>query len=149
METHLRGEHEKVSEAITAFHDLVQKVTQSVDGDNLSSLDDHLRQAMSLLSQQILDLEESRRRLLELQQQQRNENVRLSGWIQSRDVWVSEREAIFSRQLEELSQREQLCQQERDAWRNERIQVEQVIRDLVQRLETNQAIELQSSRIAC
>lgn len=148
VEVRLREEREKVSEAVAGFHELIQKVTSSSAGEDLSTLDEHLRQAMALLSQQILDLEESRRHLLELQQQQRNENVRLSGWIQSRDVWVTERETIFSKQLEELSLREQLCQQERDAWRNERIQVEQVIRNLVQQLESSQAVELQTSRIS-
>lgn len=127
-----RAEAAEIAQQLVNHLQQLQRATQHGTDDSPAN---HLAQVVNVLSRQIVELEASRKSLSELQQEQRTENIRLSAWIEARESWVQEREAIFNRQLEELSQREQMCQAERETWRSERIQVEQLIRNLVQQLE--------------
>src|SRR5690606_9953535 len=117
---------------------MLSQLMESQDRDDMTDVQrsSHLSQVVSILSRQLVELEDNRKQIAEQQQVQRIENLRLSEWIESRETWVQERESVFSQQLEELSRRERICQQERETWRKERIEVEKVIRDLVQQLES-------------
>jgi len=74
---------------------------------------------MQIVSQQVVELETSCKQLTEQQQPQRAEKYQR-----------------FRQQLAELPKREQTCQTEREAWHKERMQVEQLIRELVQQTES-------------
>jgi len=123
-------------EVTAQFSQILQQLHAAIQESPNDLPASHLTQLMQIVSQQIVELEESRKQLTEQQQHQRAENIRLSAWIESREAWVQEREAVFSQQLAELSKREQICQTEREAWHKERIQVEQLIRQLVQQIES-------------
>jgi hypothetical protein len=96
----------------------------------------HLVQLLQLIARQLAELEESRRQLTAHQQARREEDLALSAWVEAREAWIRERETAFERQLEDLTEREQHWRGEREQWRSERMQVEQLIRDLVLQLES-------------
>jgi hypothetical protein len=91
---------------------------------------------MTIISRQLSELEDARRQLQEQQQLRRQEDLELSAWIETRESWIREREEEFHSQLARLTQSERQFQSERDQWRGERIQIEQIIRDLVRQLES-------------
>ncbi|SFJ27642.1 coiled-coil domain-containing protein [Planctomicrobium piriforme] len=99
-----------------------------------------LEDLLTLLSQQRAEFDLARKQFADLDRTRRQEESAFIHWIEIREASMREREANFQGQLEELIIREQACQAEREQWQRERIEVEQVIRNLVQQIEQAQQV---------
>ncbi|WP_437190857.1 hypothetical protein [Planctomicrobium sp. SH527] len=121
---------ERFHSVLSQFETRPDPLGEAAD-DSAPSLDD----VVVLLSEQILAMERTQRVLSSQQSQYREVVTRFTEWMEQRETRLCERETLFTEQLQELKLREHVCQQERDQWHRERIEVEQVIRDLVLRVE--------------
>ncbi len=120
------------------LHPLLERLQTFVAGcpaDPASGDAESLNTAANLLVEQLGILEETQRQLSAQQQIRREEEVRLTAWIERRESWMSERETSFNQQLSELIARESAWQAERERWHQERLEVEQAVRALVMSLE--------------
>lgn len=101
-----------------------------------TSLSEHLHKLTEILDRQLDELDHARRESRRRFQEQRDEGISLSAWIEEREQRLQGWGTALEVQLRSLESREQESHAAREQWQADRMQAEQVIRDLVTQLET-------------
>ncbi|MES2788703.1 MAG: hypothetical protein V4719_03705 [Planctomycetota bacterium] len=104
--------------------------------DSQLALSDHYRQARETLVRHRQELEQFHRTMLQQRDEFRSEQQTLTEWIAKRDEDVSRRENQFRAEQAVVLAREETWQKTREQWFHEKLEAEQIIRELLQRLET-------------
>jgi len=132
-------------EQIHALRDAYEKEVarlSTVSNDDAKSSDvppampEHLTRLQSLIQQHHCDLDETAQLLQRLHQGMKSEASTFTEWLDGRERRLQEREDNLSSQFAEWLTREETWHADRDQWNTDRTEAEQVIRTLIQQLET-------------
>lgn len=99
------------------------------------ALSHHYRQARETLIRHRQELEQFQRSVLQQRDEFREEQETLSEWMASRDEELQYRAETMQGERTEFQIREQAWQQTRERWLQEKLEAEEVIRDLLRRVE--------------
>lgn len=95
----------------------------------------HLNGLLAILVKQKREADQSVQYMQQRLHETRTENAEISAWIEERDQNVSAREEQQRQSLDALQLREEEFAAARESWNQDRMQAEQVIRELVVQLE--------------
>ncbi len=142
LRTDMEATHRETLEMRIALEEAWARLNQQLGEDNArervqqlrDALSEHYRSVRESISRQRAEVEEACNRLLQQRDEFRAERQTLTEFVNERENELQTWEAKLHREMETLDTREEAWRAARDRWSQEKIDAEEVIRDLLRQL---------------